>query len=283
MLLDSYFAIGKTHKLCEDYVTLGYKPIPYIIVADGCSSSQNTDVGARILAWAMAKAITSLYNRVNVIPFDYDVLAHTAIAMARSQADALGLDTTATDTTIVVAFYHNEHIWVYMYGDGIIFLKRIDGTIDFFSVSYEFMENGEKRERPYYLSYLVNPYRKSVYMDAVIASNPEMTVKRIYNHLRQDNVSLRFDAKVIKKFPISEYSAIAIGSDGISTFYDISKSPEESKLELSVVVPKFINFKNIKGEFVKRRAKKQITSYAQDGIFHMDDFSMGAFTELPRS
>lgn len=279
MILDTHFSIGKTHKVCEDYVTMGYRPVPYIIVSDGCSSSENTDVGARLLSWAMAKSIKCLYNKTNQLPFDYNVLGHTAIAMARSMTDALGLQSSATDATIVLAFYHNEYIWVYMYGDGVIMLSLLDGTFDFFDVNCAFKVNGIRKEQPYYLSYLVDPYRRSLYLDTVIESNLDKTIKTIYNHVRRDNVRMIYDAAVIKKFSVHDYKTIAIASDGITTFLDASKG-EAGKVPLEESVPLFINFKGTKGEFLKRRAKKQIETYHKKGIQHIDDFSIGAFTEL---
>ena len=47
--IDHLLKKGKTHKICEDYIISGYNPAPYIILSDGCSSSKNTDVGARVL------------------------------------------------------------------------------------------------------------------------------------------------------------------------------------------------------------------------------------------
>ena len=47
--LDSYYTIGKVHLYCQDYVFQGWKPVPHVILADGCSASPNSDVGARLL------------------------------------------------------------------------------------------------------------------------------------------------------------------------------------------------------------------------------------------
>ena len=55
--LDWYFTIAKQHVVCEDYALTGWEPVPYTIVCDGCSSSEHTDVGARVLAWSAKKAL----------------------------------------------------------------------------------------------------------------------------------------------------------------------------------------------------------------------------------
>jgi hypothetical protein len=46
--LDYYCAIGRQHTACEDYAIAGTSPIPHLIVCDGCSTSQMTDIGARV-------------------------------------------------------------------------------------------------------------------------------------------------------------------------------------------------------------------------------------------
>ena len=43
---DSYFKIGKTHLICQDYALHSEG---HISLSDGCSSSPNTDIGSRLL------------------------------------------------------------------------------------------------------------------------------------------------------------------------------------------------------------------------------------------
>src|SRR5215203_2249321 len=48
MNTDCFFNIGATHSVCQDYVVAS----PYLILSDGCSSSPDTDIGARLLVKA---------------------------------------------------------------------------------------------------------------------------------------------------------------------------------------------------------------------------------------
>ena len=65
MNADSVFNIGATHAVCQDYViarsgetTFGSPNAgPYIILSDGCSSSPDTDMGARLLVKAMDQTL----------------------------------------------------------------------------------------------------------------------------------------------------------------------------------------------------------------------------------
>ena len=64
MNADSAFRMGSTHAVCQDYAVASAwtaaahtdgaapPPRPYIILSDGCSSTPDTDVGARLLVKA---------------------------------------------------------------------------------------------------------------------------------------------------------------------------------------------------------------------------------------
>ncbi|MCA9708502.1 MAG: hypothetical protein KDK70_21815, partial [Myxococcales bacterium] len=54
MYVDAWFAIGDTHVVCEDFACAGHTEAGagFAVVCDGCSSSPQTDVGARLLAAA---------------------------------------------------------------------------------------------------------------------------------------------------------------------------------------------------------------------------------------
>jgi hypothetical protein len=66
---------------------------------------------------------------------------------------------------------------------------------------------------------------------------------------------------------------VAISSDGISKFLDIA-GEEERILDVSRGI---ISFRNIRGDFAKRRVKRMIENYAETRIYHMDDISVGVF------
>lgn len=47
---DSLFVIGSDHDICQDYVAHHNNGVKsYIVLADGCSGSKDSDVGARVL------------------------------------------------------------------------------------------------------------------------------------------------------------------------------------------------------------------------------------------
>ncbi len=72
MSSDSFFTIGKSHDICEDYACNGVfnDEIAYVIVCDGCSSSTHTDFGSRILSKSIEKNLMWLL----MIKEDIDIL-----------------------------------------------------------------------------------------------------------------------------------------------------------------------------------------------------------------
>lgn len=68
METNSFYQIGRDHKVCEDYAICGMEPFPYTILSDGCSTGKHTDVGSRILV-SMTKKNIALFNPDNYIDF----------------------------------------------------------------------------------------------------------------------------------------------------------------------------------------------------------------------
>ena len=55
MKIDSFLKIGHSHEQCQDYILTGTDPCPYIILADGCSGAEDSDIGARLLCHTALK------------------------------------------------------------------------------------------------------------------------------------------------------------------------------------------------------------------------------------
>jgi hypothetical protein len=69
VITDSYFEIGNTHEVCQDYALSGKlnDNLYYAIITDGCSQSHKecgeVDLGARVVAYAARDALFQYFNK----------------------------------------------------------------------------------------------------------------------------------------------------------------------------------------------------------------------------
>ncbi len=269
--LDHLLKIGKSHKVCEDYIISGYDPVPYIILSDGCSSSPDTDVGARILCLAAKQYLK--YNRDSIHSIDEVKMGQYIIHKADTLMIQLGLmNTFSLDATLIIAYYHDGLIKIIMYGDGAIISTRSEFT-KIETIDYT-------KNTPYYLSYTLDRERNKIYHDNKIIK----TIEQYYScgDLGSDSLVVgtqKYDKEYVSTFLIKpdKDKTILICSDGISSFLNREQS---EFLHLRNFIDDFISFKTLKGEFLKRRLLSRngaITKLEQSGYEHIDDLSIGAF------
>lgn len=263
MNTDTFIEIGKQHKICEDYIISGVKPVPFIILSDGCSSSKNTEMGARILCYLAKQYLDYRKNELNDL--DYKKMGNWIIHNAEMSARQLGLDTTSLDATLIVSFLIDDMIKIYIYGDGCVVLQE---SSDIVIKTFEFSDNA-----PYYLSYLIDDYRFGLYRER----NPHKKLISKYSITGEHNISdeYAYDEPVVIQVPAT-YNSILITSDGLESF--ITEDPANQRvLNAFEVIHGFLAFKNIKGEFLKRRLKRHMSDLQKLGIGHYDDLSIGAY------
>ena len=100
---DAFFSIGKTHMVCEDYARAGTQQngLPYALVCDGCSSSPDTDIGARLLGMAAATTFQAHWISGREMPFAER--EREIIRIAATAANEIDADLRCLDSTIVEA------------------------------------------------------------------------------------------------------------------------------------------------------------------------------------
>ena len=229
---DSYFAIGSGHRVCEDYAAHGPSAI---VLCDGCSSSKDTDVGARLLALSTLRCIEEVSATVSTL---------RCVAQAETLARGLGLKTSSLDATLLYAYVTpcGEHIHVQMVGDGHIYVQYLDEGIEAKHHTREFEHNA-----PFYATYMLDTVRMSSW--TAMQSDPETTgILDLY-------------------LPISEVASVTLVSDGIDTLVQDKKPVEADITEL-------VKFKNTAGEFQKRRMQFFERRLRNENITHEDDLSV---------
>jgi hypothetical protein len=287
MNADSYFWIGSTHDVCQDYAMAGkWKDgEAYAIVSDGCSSSPRTDWGARLMVDA-AEFWLNHYDPMGTS----ESFAFEVALQARSHAGALRLPTESLDATLLVATSR----LVRCFGDGSVAVLYPDGRIDLTTITYP-------SGAPLYLSYLFERDRYRGYRDAygterrIISASisPDGLVhgssadqdfsEAIVWERTSGGHQLHFVGKGEKAFGVevcvpNDAVAVAVMTDGVSSFVeevDSETSRVEQPIQTALVVQKLLAFKGYNGVFAKRRARRFIKDCRDLKWQNVDDVSLG--------
>lgn len=264
--LDKITRIGKEHKICQDYSDTfqnnANRISNLIIVSDGCSSSNDTDIGSRIVARLARKIMTQFHFNFDNVKDSYIYFGDVLMNMATPIVSALGLDRTSLDSTLIISFVYNNDIITFMYGDGFIITIDKENKAEFTEIQF-------KNNAPYYLSARViypSIYEKNV-------TEPNMIIK--------DSSDINESESKDSNFPlyfshdIDVYKCIIIASDGLSSFRNYSSENHPSTQE---VITNLCGIKNYNGEFIQRRVGRMLSDYAKNSIYHYDDLSVAGIS-----
>jgi hypothetical protein len=263
MNADSYFEMGRTHLVCQDYAfasdpdpDLGWLTArPYVVVSDGCSSSLNTDFGSRLMALSAAREMDEFGPDA---PVELD--GKKIIAGAVLMAEALGLHITALDATVMVAWVEQNTIRVLVWGDGVVAGRYRHGLYRLHTIEFA-------HSAPAYLTYSWDESRQAVYRE-----HTEDGLHTVYTTDQEDNDPIaRGEARtglepVEFSFPIEDFDLVVLLSDGIETCH----IPVEDAVE------KVLAVKNYDGRFITRRVRRFLKQLRADGNNVDDDLGVGA-------
>jgi hypothetical protein len=278
MNADSAFEMGSTHAVCQDYAAAGActaaahaggaegaPPLPYVILSDGCSSSPDTDTGARLLV----KAAERLLRESGGTHADGLAGLHAEAArLALSWAELLGLRPQAVDATLLTAHLDGEELVVGCSGDGVVCLQSADGALDAYVVSYP-------AGYPVYPAYAHQPARLRSLADAGLARK-EVTRLRgasAGERLRVEHVTEGGALTEVFAVGAAGLRFAALISDGAHSFLDAGRA---APVPLESVLPELVSFKNTRGAFVGRRMKGFLKDCRRRGWRHGDDLSLAA-------
>ncbi len=283
MNADSAFIIGAAHTVCQDYAVAGNNPPaghdtnssspthPYVILSDGCSSSPDTDIGARLLVKA---AEQTLLERGGPPAGDLAEIHIEAARRALVWAELAGLPPQAVDATLLTAHLSGDELILGCSGDGVIVLQSRAGVIDVYAISYP-------SGYPLYPGYSHQPERL-----AVVEDNGR-SVKEV-KHFRGASVeeSLRLKdtstgGSLTEVFTVRalDYRHAAVFSDGIHSFFTATQTETSKRVEaipMDEILRELIAFKSVRGAFVGRRMKRFARDCRTKRWQHMDDLAVGA-------
>ncbi len=263
IVTDSHYSMGKTHLVCQDYAWHGQEPAPSVILADGCSSSPDTDMGARLLVLNARQLLPRFLAAAGDVGRHWR-LGRLIVARSLRQARALGLDDSAVDATLMVAFFKRDQVYVHLYGDGCVLARRADGSLWAMRVNYAC-------NSPYYLSYLASPERRLCYQQAVGDSAQSVHI------LDDDGLAFQrraYDHPLLLQMAVDEFQVLAVATDGVDSLIHADNG---DRLDLRAVAKEFMAFANPNGAFVKRRLRRALQCYARQDIHNSDDIGFGVF------
>ncbi len=258
LYFDSHFSMGRTHLICEDYARRGHSPFPWVMVSDGCSSSNDTDIGSRLLILTAQKYLSQLNRLPDYYSFGKHIISQTVKNM-----QPLDLNDNALDATLLLAIAKGRTIHIYIYGDGFIVLK--DKENNWRIIEFSFTQNA-----PYYLSYWIDESYRASYLKML------QTQKTLQIKDGQNSSLFSFDKALQYQFSLDDYPLIAITSDGLSKFVNMK---DYKPIAVETLLSRLFDFPSLSGSFVKRRLPAILTNLATENILPFDDFSTGVFVD----
>lgn len=265
---DSAFTIGNSHIVCEDYaVTSNDEDGHYMVLCDGCSSSEMTDVGVRLLAHSALVSLKKhdLFDKMKSENYLSDVLYN--IKLLSKDEVFKDLPDTAYDATLLLLKYAEGKAQVLIFGDGVLVYKKKNE--EHRVIVNKIYPNGYPR----YLSYRIDRYRELEFLK----KEPlfELHINHVYpnrcNEFKYAKTNETEYYRLIKDVN-DDIEWIAVMSDGVHSFRDEKKK----EIDYIEIVKHLTDFKNFTGEFVKRRLNKFKKMCVKEQWTHYDDVSIAA-------
>lgn len=263
---DSIYQIGKSHQNCQDYTGHGEG---YALLADGCSGSPHTDIGARLLI----RSAIGLLEQKRPITEQFPLQVAEQAAKINRQ---LGLPSEAMDATFLAAIVDDKELKLFAAGDGHLVIGWDTGEVSHLKVDYP-------SGFPFYLSYSLEESRLKAFRQKKQIRDEESRLylpeAREYRECPPEK-RLSFKSEIgCLALQLEKVRFVALFSDGIDSFYSL-KQTESGKLTVREssydLLPGLLAIKQPAGEFVKRRVKRFMSDMEKRGIYHYDDFSYAA-------
>ena len=252
MHADSAYVMGMGHRVCQDYARAGsHANLAYGIVSDGCSSSPDTDVGARLLALT-AERLCKQYSDEG--RFKIDIPRVARVAESAREIFVSTLPCESLDATLLVLVAQENVVKASFMGDGAIAARLPYGDLLIW-------EAEAPDGYPRYPNYLNNNARK-----ANVEAGDRWVV-RLSNggeYSTRDVIAFNQD--------IEDADVVAVFSDGVRSFTDAERNP----IPGASVIAELMDFKGYHGAFVQRRLYAFMRAAAKRGWRHEDDVAMAA-------
>lgn len=270
-MVDSYFEIGNSHVVCQDYALHGIiGDMQYGIIADGCSNAEHSEIGAQILCH-VARYYMALYYHTGLfrectIDTLSLILGNSILKRADDLRKLYPITPTALQATLLIIVAIQKEIFLFVWGDGVI-IERYK-TSENLITKIDYSANA-----PFYLVTDKKKYKEFLLKDKNTEPQKIIETFRIQNSLQiSHSVTEESPFYLPYTFKILDYNSIisiTVSTDGILSYQDKNKNP----IDLSEIIPDFIQFKSINGEFIKRRMSFFKKTMQKKEWFHYDDIA----------
>jgi len=253
MNIDSYFEIGKTHLVCQDYALCGkYQDMAYAIVSDGCSSAEHSEIGAQILCHVAKYNLELYYNLFSQGISELTIsnlLANSILKRADEIRKIYPITPAALQATLVIAVKTYHWTYVFAWGDGFIIENNHTMQLEY-----------PDTNAPFYLC-----TDKTQYIEKFGNDNALTITDLESGHIDYQD----FDSPYMNMYR-TEPGLIMVGTDGLNQYQDDKfkdiKSPD--------IISEITDFPTTSGEFLKRTMNFLKKDYARKGWFHSDDIGL---------
>jgi len=261
---------------CQDYALSGvYDGAAFALVADGCSTGGDTDVGARILARSTVAAIrehwATFRNALgDTTPQEISVRQRVVTAGSR---EMLGLCNRDMYATCIYQYIAPGGGYVHLQGDGVFAYKMRDGHITM--CRYEWMPDNEGYVRPFYPAYAADGYASFIKAHGGDVNEKRLTkecwgytLDEGFKQLRREEFTLgegiRGVTQTITAEELETLDCSAVFSDGVTQI---------EGLDWKDAVVQLLAFRRTRGYFAKRRMIRMIKGIQKSGRAPIDDIA----------
>jgi hypothetical protein len=278
--------------VCQDYALSGSKDgLTWAIVSDGCSSSKDTDVGARILTHIAKDTLLGMLSRGRFSDSRFmedggmeSEFYDMVLDRASNVRTSMRLEYDAFDATLLTAFAlrtpeRNYIDWrVLAIGDGTVLVKFKEPQEHFSCIHMSYDSNA-----PYYLSYKMHPDKDAGYQ-ALFKDGRHLMIRQTFHgpegikETQWDNEPCREYSYVIDNIGCAFDEPplqIVLFSDGLDSYQANDSSPA---FDNDGLMRRVTGYKSLAGEFVQRRMKAFRKECEKTGVKHYDDVSCAAIT-----
>jgi serine/threonine protein phosphatase PrpC len=280
MNCDSYFEIGSSHMICQDYALSGnHKNMWYGIVSDGCSSAEYSEIGAQILCHATKNLLMLYYdlflNESIKVSYLSDLLGNSIRAKADEIRKIYPISRDSLQATLLISVVIQRsnnptaEAFIFAWGDGVII--RSNGEV----IAVNELDYPETNA-PVYLMTDISAYisKFGPAEDKLVKQSKRYDLQKhsdCYKIVKEFSGPINpFCDPFVVSYPMPKGDFILLATDGLTQYQDQNKKP----VKASDIIPSILDYPNFNGQFVKRTMNFMKRDLIRKSWSHADDIGI---------